>query len=309
MTVPFWKLPESGKEIARAFLQAAAVPLATKKRLDEIADDILRVAALLPDTAELDELEKQFMEIMTACDWPPPLEVSLADVVELVKRHQQAPQAVVDNMDAWVLERCTEESLLRALESWRACPFCIPRAAPLEAAVRAHQAREYFCSIPVLLAQTEGLICDFFGMELEKRLTTSVRRKVGKSLELGASEGVSAHVRRALPKYYLDMVMSSAKPSSAPSGALRRNPILHGGDCTYGTLATSWKCLILFDTIVESLEVAVVKDADDLYHLPVCSKVVNAPEETVTYIHISRSPDLGGRCPCPLCGAPKLSTL
>jgi len=306
MTNPFWQPPEFSREIARVVSQAGAVPLSLKKRLDEIAGDLLRVAALLPDTTELDEHEKQFMDLMIASDWPPPLEVSLADVVELVKRHQQDPEAVLDGIDEWVLSRCTDESLLQALDDWKACPLCLRRTAPLEAAVRAHQAGEYFCSVPVLLAQTEGLICDFFGLEWENRLTKPLRRKVDRSLELSASEGVSAHVRHALRGYYLDMVMGSLAPDSAPPGSLRRNLILHGGDCTYGTLATSWKSVILFDTIVESLEVAVIDDAA-VYHLPTCTRAVSAPGGTAKYIHISRSPELDGLSPCELCGAPNLA--
>lgn len=307
MTGPTWGLPDSFRQAGQLMSQTADLPLTVKKRLDEIAGDILRVAALLPDTAELDDLEKQFMEIMTASDWPPPLEVSLADVVELVKRHQQNPLTVADSIDDWVLSRCTDESLLRAVEDWRACPLCLPRMVLLEAAVRAHQAGEYFCSVPVLLAQTEGLICDFFGEEWETRLTKKVRHKVGQSLQLTSSGGVSSHVRRALPRYYLDKVMSPVRPDNAPPGALRRHPILHGGDLAYGTLATSWKCLILFDTMVESLEVAVIDGEDALYHLPTCDKAFYASGQAVRYVHIVRPRDLEGRSPCDLCGAPDLS--
>lgn len=306
MTTPFWKPPQVGKELGEAISRAAAIPLETKKRLDEIAGDLLRVAALLPDVGELDEHEKQFMELMVALDWPPPLEVSLADAVELVKQYQQDPETVENGIDEWVLSRCTDDSLTRAVDDWRACPMCEWRMGPLEAAVRAHLSGEYFCSVPVLLSQTEGVICDFFGAEWENRLSKTVCHKVHKSLELSASDGISKHVRHALPKYYLDRVMSSLPPVSQPAGSLRRNLILHGGDCTYGTPAISWKSIILFDTIIESLEVAVVDGDDIVYHLPTCDKALAAPDGAVTYVHISKAPSLDERSPCHLCAAPEL---
>lgn len=65
------------------------------------------------------------------------------------------------------------------------------------------------------------------------------RRKVQKSLELGADNGVNAHNRRALCTYYLKPVMASMVPDGTSHGSLRRHLILHGGDCTYGTPAMS----------------------------------------------------------------------
>jgi len=47
----------------------------TKRLLDQLTSDVLRVAQLLPDLDELDDLEKRFMNLMIQSDWPPPLDV------------------------------------------------------------------------------------------------------------------------------------------------------------------------------------------------------------------------------------------
>jgi hypothetical protein len=133
--------------------------------------------------------------------------------------------------------------------------------------------------------------------------------RVRKSLELGARKGgVRAHVRRALRRYYLDVVIRSLPPDTVPPGTLRRNLILHGSDCTYGTPATSWKTLILFDTIVESLHVALIEGDDGLYHLPTCERCLNVPDEAQRYVHASRSGELAERSPCEERDAPELDS-
>lgn len=273
-------------------------------RLDRIMADVWRVTELLPDYDELSALEQRFMELMIQSDWPPPLEVSLADVVELMRRYELDPEGVRGEIDQWVMGFCSEDGLQQALESWRGCPLCRRRMGPLSSAVRAHLGGEYYCSVPVFLAQTEGLLCDLLGTNGAHHLTGKMRKKVRGSLETGVEGGIEERVGQALREYYLERVMGSVQPDSVPEEFLRRNLILHGADNTYGTEAMSWKAILLFDTIIESLSVAVIDGEPGLYHLPTCKVCQQAAPESVRYVHIVRPSGMNGRVPCPACGPP-----
>ena len=307
MTLTPWKPPDFGRQMAEVAARVSVIPRQTMERLDGIVADVMRVAALLPSIEELDDLEKRFVNLMVEADWPPPLDAGLPEIRELVRAFEEDPESVKGGIDQWVIDSCSEEGLLKAMRGWQTCSLCRRRAEPLAAAVKAHLNAEYYCSVPVMLAQTEGLICDFFGSKWEKYLTGKIEKRVRKNLNSAVAVGVKGHVGKALGRYYLDAVRESVRSDAVPQGAMRRNPILHGSDCAYGTLEMSWKSLLLFDTIFDSLDVVVVDGDDGLYHLPICGRCGRAPEGALTFIHISRTEDLAGRLPCKDCGAPELS--
>jgi hypothetical protein len=298
-----WKPPDYGRQIAEA---VSRVPQNALRLLDQLTRDVTAIVAQIPDLDELDELEKRFLDLMILHDWPPPLGVSIADVRSLLRHYGRNPQMTTAEVDEWVMSLCSEDALRSVVDDWGSSPLCRRRMPPLKAAVEAHLNKQYFCSIPVILAQTEGLVCDYVGDETARNLTHAVRKKAEKSLAVGAEKRVNAYNRRALCRYYLEAVMASLAPDEALPGSLRRNLILHGGDCTYGTPAMSSKALMLFDTIVESLEVALIEGDDAFYHLPACSRCRAASNGAVAYVHISSPDELVDRTPCRLCGAPDL---
>lgn len=286
--------------------QVAAIPRQTLEALDRMVANVMSMAALVPSIEELDALETAFMDLMVDGDWPPPLDVSLPEVRALMAAFEDDPDAVRRDLDAWVTSKCTEDGLRRALEVWVASPFGLRRREPLEAAVRAHLGGEFFCSVPVMLAQTEGLVCDFHGADREKYLTGHLVKTVRTALDSPLLAGVKGHVGTALCRYYLESVLKSVRSEAASEGEMRRHLILHGGDCSYGTPVMSWKSILLFDTVFESLDVVLIAGDHESYHLPICRSLKTAQPGDVTLVHMTEADKLRGRVPCATCRAPVL---
>jgi hypothetical protein len=299
--------PEEPDRVSKPYAHVAerflAIPRDVARRLDELTAAVHDIAAFFPDLSLIDAQERDFMELMIRLDWPPPLEVSLTEVVELLKRERLDPDGVAASIDDWVMGHYGKDAVEHALETWRACPLCERRIPALEAAVNAHLRADFFCSVPVLLAQAEGLICDYYANSPHD--TQNLKPKVGMLLQRDRAAGIGAHVDRAMLAYYRDIVHESLRPGTAPKGSLRRNLIMHGGDCSYGTIAMSYKSLLVFDFFVESLTVAVV-DGEDEYHMLSCPKCRGGVDMKPECVQISNAATLAGRSPCKTCGPPWL---
>ncbi len=113
------------------------------------------------------------------------------------------------------------------------------RAAILCQALAAHRRADYALSVPVLLAQTEGLYQDTFVTRLyvagKKRSLTQVSRRIG---------GFVAAVFAALTQCRT----GCGAPDGAPKDCspLDRNAIMHGESLDYDTRSSSCQALSLF---------------------------------------------------------------
>jgi hypothetical protein len=140
------------------------------------------------------------------------------------------------------------------------------RCAVLRDAVAAHQAGTYSLSIPVMLAQADGLTRQVFG---ESLLTTRSEKAQTGTRSGGGGPGVIADsLKKARPRRWelelawaailgqLDdrsgLTVHSKEHAADPNwGTLNRHAVLHGQSVDYGTEANGLRAVVLLDFVCE----------------------------------------------------------
>ncbi|HAT7987400.1 TPA: hypothetical protein GJ752_01270 [Legionella pneumophila] len=120
----------------------------------------------------------------------------------------------------------------------------------LKAAINAHKKSNYILSIPIFLAQSDGICHDIFGLHI-------FSQKQGKKLSEEIEKISNSKVNTSLMKAFLELL---SKPSSMTSrtdkrdeqqqidklyGPVNRHGILHGIDLEYDNEANSLRCISL----------------------------------------------------------------
>ena len=119
----------------------------------------------------------------------------------------------------------------------------------LRAAFNAHRKEEYILSIPVLLAQTDGICTDLIG----KNLFRKGQRKDGIEFYLERfvidawTEALLSPFEERLP------VWASEKERSENFTELNRHMVLHGESLDYGTKTNSLKAISLINYVAQML--------------------------------------------------------
>ncbi len=164
-------------------------------------------------------------------------------VVELA---QQAKEGRVDEVEQYLvsfysnhLERIEEELLGRHPD----------RAPMLRQACAAHRRGEYALSIPVFLAQADGVCHDRIGEQVYRRRSGNPAiAHVLAAMATGIlAEAVLAPLKSPMP------ISDSTDDSSTP-GRLNRHAILHGLDLSYHTQHNSLKALLFLLYVSDVLD-------------------------------------------------------
>ncbi|MEV8510791.1 hypothetical protein [Dactylosporangium sp. NPDC051484] len=113
------------------------------------------------------------------------------------------------------------------------------RAELIEAAIRHHHAGAYEASIPILLAQIEGLSYDLVGRAFFPK------RDGVEAVDDETLAGLRANIEVARPYYSADVRVRQSE------GSLSRHGILHGRELAYDTRVNSTKALTLTLGLVE----------------------------------------------------------
>lgn len=146
-----------------------------------------------------------------------------------------------DGDDAWRVQRVGQRvrSMAAADEEWSA--LFRERARLLDRAAEHHLAGRYDASVPILLAQIEGIVIDV--TEGKKYFTKrqSIKADVVNPLDLAGIEACMA----ALQAAYSENV-----PTTQAGGSLSRHGILHGRELAYDTRANSAKTWSVIDAVV-----------------------------------------------------------
>lgn len=124
------------------------------------------------------------------------------------------------------------------------------RAHLIRAAFNAHRREEYELSIPVLLAQTDGICKDatnqYFFIKKDKKPQTAIYVEQIVADTFRAS--LLSPLAQALP------IAASEKERSIGSVALNRHAVLHGESLNYGTKANSLRAISLINYVVHVLK-------------------------------------------------------
>lgn len=165
-------------------------------------------------------------------------EIPAADMLTLVTVLEDT-ERVDEFMSKWVEDRriIIQEILMEKYPS---------RQAILECAFRAHDNEDYLLSIPVFLAQADGIYTiDQAGLAAN---VYSIRQKKGGGYESCSKSDIDAlSIEEEWFWYFFEplrMITSLNKPSvEADPAVLNRHSVLHGMRCDYGTKQNSLRAI------------------------------------------------------------------
>lgn len=255
------------------------------------------------------ELATEFALVMSQLGWPPPRDLPPRLMRGIVDAFQQYDEEVdADELQRFalpvegkVLEYYPEESVRGMLEDWRGRHLLARRFHILEAAIDAHCRGGYWLSVPVLLAQAEGIVAD--GFNHKGRMNASQYGAYRAELfEAGDDELTPAAVNDALVEFCASVVYVAFAHGEPLSSTLSRHAILHGGDVAYGTEASSLKLLLLIDSLQDNFKLTVL-EGSDVYHNDDCLALVHSTARGRSYKTLD-AVLAGGKRPCKRCCPP-----
>lgn len=114
-------------------------------------------------------------------------------------------------------------------------------------AVKLHKSREYAASIPLLLAQVEGICMDATATDSRPKGLGFFSKASGSDSVIDDATVAGMECGLAAVRAYF----SSEVPTSGAHGAGSRHGVMHGRDLAYDTPAMSTKCLVLLLAVWE----------------------------------------------------------
>ncbi|WP_309260434.1 hypothetical protein [Bacillus cereus] len=196
-----------------------------------------------------EEKTERFKTIMIEIGFPPhgglfPQEVShLVDLYD-----EQGGGHLKGIINKFMIERYNAAELEVFLQGWQAIGWISNRHEILSSAIKAHIEGDFFLTVPIFLAQIEGVIAQGFahhgrmgGNTLQQYLET-----------LLVNEGVFSFDKQ-IQTFYLNTILVGFEHGEPLQSKLSRNAILHGADVEYGTEENSLKSILIFDYILDRL--------------------------------------------------------
>jgi hypothetical protein len=200
--------------------------------------DIDEVLAIL--AARHDRLE----EMLARLGWPLPGHLGskwLDDVAELFL----GGGATAEDVEAAFLSKYRAHGIEDIRRDWIADDLISARLPILLDALKAHEEDRYNLSVPVVLAQLEGMVAE--ARQHTGRFTTKTLFDYLHPIEVDGSRFQRIAAKLVVKTLWVEFTHGAAPPP------LSRHAILHGADTAYGTGANSLRAILYFDTIRAAL--------------------------------------------------------
>lgn len=177
---------------------------------------------------------------------------SPGDVLRLARLIREDRHAVAEEFMLEYARRRVDSVLSTVSEQWPG------RAALLSDAIDAHRNGGYNLSIPVLLAQADGISSQILGASFfakEKGVPKVSKTYRARLLKEHDPESVNVFFLRPLEllsslSYGIDY-HNSARVADPHLGPLNRHAIIHGYDTDYGTEANGLRAILLLDYLAD----------------------------------------------------------
>lgn len=137
-----------------------------------------------------------------------------------------------------------EHRIESMLVEWKSLSVASKRIHIFEEVVWAHQNKKYNISIPALIAQFEGLVCDIFE---EKRFQENVLKQHLEHIFQTEDMYKIANISKT---FWIKVLLDN---TDGKDRFLSRHAILHGQDVTYGNYEKSLILIIAMDAILDWL--------------------------------------------------------
>jgi hypothetical protein len=190
----------------------------------------------------LDARQRQAAVILAKKGWwlSPDFPIRLLNVVVEMKENGQGRQ-----INRLICDYYNPRRLSSLASKWMEDPIFKRRQRPIGEALGAHKQRKWLLSIPVLLAQMEGVLRDY----AEQR-NMSRKKSVKKLAALLRAKSPDASLVGDTWIVQLEGIFASGyKTTENKVAGLRRNAILHGLEVHYGSELRSLQLFLQLDTI------------------------------------------------------------
>jgi len=181
-------------------------------------------------------IDNKLMEI----GWPPSMRLTPQESIGLTAGGQRLTKTQIEK---YLLKRFDNEILSEMLSDWANNRIFADRILILRDAISVHNAGKYTLSIPVLLAQCEGIIASMANLKGRK----THRDIVNRAKEMSKNVIFCESFINALTTSFLE----EFKFGQDEFFNLGRNSILHGINLEYATPENSLKSILLIDFLFE----------------------------------------------------------
>ncbi len=256
------------------------------ERLADFQREILEHSAPLREFARKQrEFHDQFRRSLEKIDddnawllkmgWPPLMHAPL-NAARRLRRHCNAlsPKKARTKVDHSIVEFYDEPRIRKdILTEWERKTFLKRRMAILRSAVEAHIRGDCPVSIPALLAQTEGIVVDYFGHR--GWLGWDTYKGYVREMLDARRHSSSGDLYR---QFLLDVVLANFVHGESVTRGLNRHAILHGADTTYATPANSLKAVLVLDFLLRQVHF-VSLESSQIYHRPECARILRTQQK------------------------------
>ena len=176
---------------------------------------------------------------------------------------QQIKEKNDDTIEMFLIERAK----LRVTEVHAQCrKHWISRAVILDDAFEAHSAHKYSLSVPVFLAQSDGIALDVFSSFLFTQHSGKVSDKIRAAIEDNFCERpLAASFLKPIAEHLTIRQGTAERDAQRSSGQvvspLNRHGVLHGIDLDYATESNSLRAICLIEILAWYMDVSLKADA------------------------------------------------
>lgn len=247
---------------------------------------------------------REYGRICTQAGWPPTLRLPLPVIADLVgrKREGATPDAMSAALEQAWLACFTDEEVSRIVSQWWVWPEVMDVRRPLlEDALEAHRQGRFALSVPVFVAQIEGVLAATFAHagQLRGHGVHNKNSPGASFLEILASRSNDVIEKTCIVSYSVDVLFGQFE-HGRPWRGLNRHAILHGADTTYATRVRSLQAILALDRVVDAL--GYIATDDGFVHRPGCNKLRGLPANTIRRVYRNGDDAAGaGLVPCPHC--------
>lgn len=242
-------------------------------------------------------LSLQFPVAMADLGWPSPPAASIKLMQSVIEAHMARGAEAKLYVDGLVLAEYDEAAVREILDWWTQRPACHRRSPILKEALAAHLDGSYFCSVPVLLAQCEGIVAE--GMHHVGQMSGGDYVKYVGQLAADDDDELQAAVDNAVFSLLSSVVLAPFEHGKPVKSPLSRHAILHGADVAYGTQTSSLKALLLFHYLQDHFDYGALASSA-VYHRTGCPRLATI-RGALELFRTSADAESAGKRACRLC--------
>lgn len=223
---------QEGVRQVSASIQPVAELLASLQQ--PIGPIFAEIAQIMQD---LPEHTRRALATLAQHGWYPDSEMDrpgIADLVQLFERGETT--AAHGQLSSYFDQR--SEAILEAL-----CAAFPSRAKILISAFKAHKIGEYELSVPVLLAQADGICLELTGVQLYSKRSNGKTTRVSEVIATFNVDSFAAALLHPLSEVF--PITFSSQERAGLANILNRHAILHGESVSYGNRINSCKAISL----------------------------------------------------------------